>query len=221
MRSIRPSGRFAAATAVLLLHGLLILLFLRTHRGAKTANPQEEVHASILHLLSLPWQRPQAPGREREATRRGRGDSRIRIVPLPLRVTPAPNVAIPYGQTIDWHEAADAVARSVTSRRGRKAPPGSGAQPPSPYADCAPQEQFAWDPEPKRVGLIDHWLPYLRLGNHCIVTLGMFGCIVGRLPGPNGQLFEHLGGGKPKPRSTLSVLTWPEGEPRGLCRPSP
>lgn len=140
--------------------------------------------------------------------------------PVGVTPPPAPRVSVPNGPT-DWHEAADEVARSLTGRRARKAHPGSGEHPPSPYEDCTPQPQFAWDPEPKRVGLIDHWLPYLRLGNHCMVTLGMFGCIVGHLPGPNGLLFERAVGAKPKPYSTSAGRSWPDGEPRGLCRPSP
>lgn len=211
------------ATVVLILHGLLILIFLRADRGAESTHPQEGVHVRILYLLTLPRLGPRAPGVVRELTRRGRGNSGSRIVPAPVRVRPppAPTISVPYGPAIDWQQAADEVARSLTSKHGTKVHPGSGEHPPTPYEDCEPQPQFAWDPEPKRVGLIDHWLPYLRLGNHCIVTLGMFGCVIGQLPAPNGHLFERAAAGSAKQNSTPTGRTWLDGEPRGLCRPAP
>ncbi|MGA7541265.1 MAG: hypothetical protein WBW93_21090 [Steroidobacteraceae bacterium] len=215
MRSNRPSGRVAAASAVLVVHGLLILLFLRADRGAKASPPQEIVRTGILYLLSLPQQRPKTRAPTRATTRRRPGRSRRPTgarTPAPAMPQPAPIVPAPYRPRLGWHEAAAEVARALTSRRGTKVRPGSGEHPSSPYRDCEPQAQFAWDPEPTRVGLIDHWLPYLRLGDHCIVTLGMFGCVVGRLPGPNGHLFDRV---------APTVRTWPDGEPRGLCRPSP
>ncbi|MGH8288030.1 MAG: hypothetical protein ACREV7_03260 [Steroidobacteraceae bacterium] len=224
MRSNRPSGRFAAATAVLIVHGLLILLFLRADRGTKANPPQEIVRTGILYLLSLSRQRPQARSPTRAAPRRRRGKSLTPTVahaPAVAMPPEAPNISVSNRSKLDWHETADEVARSLTSRHGTKVHPGSGEHPPSPYGDCEPRPQFAWDPEPKRVGLIDHWLPYLRLGDHCIVSLGFFGCVVGQLPGANGRLFERVVGGKAAQDPTPTLRTWPDGEPRGLCRPSP
>jgi len=222
MRSNRPSGRFAAATAVLVVHGLLILLLLRADRGAKGNPPQEAVRTRILYVLNLPRQPAQA--RTRAPTRRRPRKSRIPIVArTPAVATPpvAPKVAVPYRPELDWHEAAAAVARSLTRGRGTQVHPESGEDPPSPYVDCAPPPQWAWDPQPKRLGLIDHWLPYLRLGDHCIVSLGFFGCVVGHLPEPNGQLLDRVVAGETRKISTPGVRTWPDGEPRGLCRPTP
>jgi hypothetical protein len=224
MRSNRPSGRFAAATAVLIAHGLLILLFLRTDRGIKGTPPEELVLARILYLPSLPQQRPKARAPLPATTRPRPGkSSRPTVAPAPAVTIPteAPQVSVPSRPRLDWHEAADEVARALTGRRGTKVHPGSGEHPPSPYRDCEPQPQFAWDPEPTRVGLIHHWLPYLRLGNHCIVSLGFFGCVVGRLPGPNAHLFDRVIGRKATQPSTPSVRMWPHGEPRRLCQPSP
>lgn len=56
----RPSGRFAAATAVLFVHGLLIPLFLRADRGTTANPPRGTVPTRILYLLRLPRQHPQA-----------------------------------------------------------------------------------------------------------------------------------------------------------------
>lgn len=132
--------------------------------------------------------------------------------------TPIP--AIPHSPNVDWQRAAGEVARSLTSQRARAVVPGSGEHPSSPYADCEQQPQFAWDPEPKRIGLIHHWLPYMRLGDHCILSLGFFGCVVGHLPEPNGHLLDRVVGGKAT-RRPMPARTWPDGEPQGLCRPAP
>jgi hypothetical protein len=221
MRSTRPSGRLAAATVVLMLHGLLILLFLRTDRGAKPGHPREAVYASILYLLRPPRQRaaPAAANAIPHQPKISRRRSRPRL-PTPGTPPRTHIPPVPHPPPIDWQQTAGEVARSLTDQRGRTVVPGSGEHPSSPYADCASQPQLAWDPEPTRIGLIDHWLPYLRLGNHCVVSLGFFGCIVGHLPGPNGHLLDRVVGGKATPSPT-PARTWPDGEPRGLCRPSP
>jgi len=220
VRASRPSGRLAAATVVLILHALLILLFLRADRS-KPSHSREEVYASILDLLRLPQPRP-APAVARHLPRRPRISYRRSKPRLPAPGTPqaTPIPAIPHSPNVDWQQAAGEVARSLTSPRGRAVVPGSGEHPSSPYTDCVQQPQFAWDPEPKRIGLIHHWLPYLRLGDHCILSLGFFGCVVGHLPGPNGHLLDRAVGGKAT-RSPTPARTWPDGEPQGLCRPAP
>jgi hypothetical protein len=222
MHAPRPAGRLAAATAVLILHGLLILLFLRADHGAKNGHPREEVYASILYLPRLLQQRP-TPAAAGNMPRRAKFSRRRSMprAPAPGTLPPTPSPSTPQPPNLDWQRAADEVAHTLTSQRRRSVVPGSGEHPHSPYRDCKQQPQFAWDPEPKRVGLIDHWLPYLRLGNHCIVSLGVFGCVVGALPGPNGHLLDPVLGGKATQSPTPAVQTWPDGEPRGLCRPSP
>lgn len=222
MRPDRPSGRVAAATAALIVHGLLILVFVRADRGTRANPPQGIVRARILYLVRPRQQGPRtgAPtgATARRPSRKPRSVTLAPMPALPLSTKKA-EIPAPYHPKPDWHEAADVVARSLTSWHGTKVHPGSGEHPLSPYRDCDLQPQFAWDPEPERVGLIDHWLPYLRLGSHCIVTLGMFGCAVGHLPGPNGQLFDHSLGGKATQNSTRAARMWPDGEPRGPCRP--
>jgi hypothetical protein len=219
VRASRPSGRLAAAAVVLMLHGLVILLFLRADR-AKPSHSREEVYASILYFLRLPQPRP-APAAVSHLPRppktRRRSTSRRPAASLPP-ATPIP--AIPHSPKFDWQQAAGEVARALTSQRARAVVPGSGEHPSSPYADCEQQPQFPWDPEPTRFGLIHHWLPYVRLGNHCILSLGFFGCIIGHLPEPNDHLLDRVVGGKAIRRPT-PARTWPDGEPRGLCRPAP
>lgn len=211
-------------TAALIVHGLLVLLFLRAGRGIKAIQPEGIVRTRILYLVRLPQKRLQGQMPTGETPRRTpRRFSRAPPAFAPAVAQPGETsrVAIQYHPTLDWHQAAGEVARSLTDWHGTKVHPGSGEHPLSPYRDCERQAQFAWDPQPQRVGLIDHWLPYLRLGNHCIVTLGMFGCVVGRLPEPNGQLFDRILVEKATQNSTPAVRSWPDGEPRGLCQPLP
>jgi hypothetical protein len=206
---------------VLLAHVPIVLLLLRADRETKLDRPQEEVRASILYFLTPPRQFAKARPAMREARRRRPRNLRSRVAPrAPLPLPPAPNLSFRRRPSVDWHRAADEVARSLTGKRGTEVHPGSGEYPRSAYRDCARRPQFAWDPQPKRVGLIDHWLPYLRLGNHCVVSLGFFGCVVGHLPGPNGQLFYPVGRRNTgqEPPLDSSVHTWPAGEPRALCR---
>jgi hypothetical protein len=220
VRASRPSGRLAAATVVLMVHGLAIVLFLRADR-AKPSHSREEVYASILYFLRMPQPRP-APAAASHLPRPpkiSRRPSKPRLPAAPMPQAP-PIPAIPHSPNVDWRQAADEVARSLTSQRAKTIVPGSDQHPSSPYADCEQQPQFAWDPEPKRIGLIHHWLPYIRLGNHCILSLGFFGCVVGHLPGPNAHLLDRVVGSKATPTPT-PARTWPDEEPQGLCRPAP
>lgn len=212
MRVKRSSARFAAGTAVLGIHVLLALLFLRVKHGAQAQRPQAEIRANILNLLRLPRRIPNQRGPIEET-------ERSRLLPKHLRNLKAsgmpgmtlpevPPVALPYRSKMDWYRAADEVAHSLTNVRRPRVYPGSGEHPKSPYRDCVQQPQFAWDPQPTVVGLDHHLVPYLRLGKYCVITLGSFGCAFGHYPGPNGHLFDSIRNRDPTQ----------DGEPRGLCQ---
>ncbi|HEY2662944.1 MAG TPA: hypothetical protein VGI47_01290, partial [Candidatus Binataceae bacterium] len=46
-----------------------------------------------------------------------------------------------------------------------------------------------WSPEPKKFGFAGA-LPYMRLGKHCVIGLGFFGCGVGPFPEANGHVLD-------------------------------
>lgn len=214
-RAKQSSTRFVAGSAVLLIHVLLALLFLRASHGLKTQRSKEEVRAGVLILVRLPQQVPKGRGpiRETRTSRllpkllRSLSGSGIRSMTLPA----VPGVALPQRSKMDWYHAADDVARSLASVQRPQSHPGSGELPKSPYRDCAQQPRFAWDPQPTVVGLDHHLVPYLRLGKWCVISLGSFGCAFDDFPAPNGHLFDPI-------RERDAAHTWQRGEPRGLCQ---
>lgn len=67
-----------------------------------------------------------------------------------------------------------------------------------------------WEPEEKRAGLLP--LPFVRIGKRCIVALGFFNCTLGKLPDPNGKIFENMYDTE-RPRSSVPEVpasVWPE-----------
>jgi len=216
----QSSARFVAVSAVLVIHLLLALLFLRASLGPKVRRSRGEVLADILNLVRLPQQAPRARGpiRETEASRlvpkhlRSLRGSDIRGITLPG----LPGVSVPQRLKTNWYHSADEEARSLTSARRPQAHPGSGELPTSPYRDCTQQPQFAWDPQPTVVGLDHHLVPYLRLGKWCVITLGALGCVFDDFPAPNGHLFDSIREGDAAHNG--SAPTWSRGEPRGLCQ---
>lgn len=200
---------------MLVLHVALAVLFLTSARSPEGTQQREEVSTRI-YLLTLPRHVREVRPRKRKAPPRSPRHSRhateSRAIGAAIR-TEAPKVPVPRSSKLQWYQAADDVARSLTSAHQNQIRPGSGEHPPSPYRDCHRQPQFAWDPETHVVGLLHHWLPYLRLGNHCMVTLGFFGCAFGNLPGPNGHLFDSIRKDESPP-----AHTWAAAEPRGLCQ---
>lgn len=80
----------------------------------------------------------------------------------------------------------------MAAKGAEPGPRAFGEHPTSPYRKCTPrQSSFEWDPEPDMFG-IEGLLPFVRLGERCIAGLGFFGCGIGKLPEPNGNLFDDM-----------------------------
>ncbi len=54
------------------------------------------------------------------------------------------------------------------------------------------RKEFEWDPEPDQVGLAEGFIPYVRIGQRCVVGLGFFGCNLSKLPEANSHLFDGM-----------------------------
>lgn len=176
-------------------HLLLVLMGLYFNRlNSTTGNPVTATPVFV--MLTFPSQQPIALALP---------VARRRIVPSARRAIPntsdVPAAATPQREAaaiapIDWERerqlAARAAARAAT--RGTTEPKAQvfGA-PLTPQAvRCKPlQAEFNWDPEPKKGGFIGV-LPYVRLGRHCIVGLGFFGCGLGKLPEANSRLLTRM-----------------------------
>lgn len=187
-----PSERIAAAAAAVIFHLLLIALLIRADKLPGTDQSDEE-HKGILYLLRLSQPVGQSPERAHAARRRPR-----RVWPpsgphMPIFAAPPElprAIPVPSGPRVNWNQEAAVVAQTVTGARGSGARPASGEHEHSPYHTCGPTPGFAWDPEPKKVGFVG-FMPYLRT-KRCFITLIGFGCSIGRLPEPNGQLLAAV-----------------------------
>jgi hypothetical protein len=98
----------------------------------------------------------------------------------------------PAGPRIDWHleaqRSVEAMTPDLLEQLRRKCETDERPLPP----ECKTRNyEFDWDPEPSTVGMAGG-LPYVRLGKRCILGLGFFGCALGKLPEPNGGLFETM-----------------------------
>jgi len=188
-----PSERIVAAAGVVVLHLLVIALLMSADRLPRTDRSEEE-RAGVLYLLSLSPQVRQSPERARAARDRHRSRRRPPAEPrMPTLAEPRqpPGVfPVPSGPKVDWYHEAEVGAHTITGARGTGVHPGSGEHEQSPYHKCDPSPGFAWDPQPKKAGFIGPF-PYLRT-KRCFISLFAFGCAIGRLPEPNGNLLAAI-----------------------------
>jgi hypothetical protein len=119
-------------------------------------------------------------------------------VDIPVGTSPAAITGLPPDKPlIDWNLEAERAARATVDQMAQhgepKCEPSDAANHPGLLLPkCKqPVPGFAWDPQPKKAGFIGIF-PYVRLGKHCIVGLGFFGCAIGKLPEANGHLFDQL-----------------------------
>jgi hypothetical protein len=93
---------------------------------------------------------------------------------------------------VDW-QAQGAQAASLAAARMQA--PGArsfGETPRSPYNTCKPRRRsWEWKPEPGKVGMAG-LLPFVRVGDRCVVGLGFLGCTLGEPPPANGTLLEDM-----------------------------
>ena len=95
------------------------------------------------------------------------------------------------GPSIDWNEE----ARRAAAAAAEKAPmpdrskcDATGLDDPA-LPDCKPPPEFKW--APPKAGF-SNGLPYMRLGDRCVIGLGLFGCGIGKKPPARGDLFEGM-----------------------------
>jgi hypothetical protein len=106
-----------------------------------------------------------------------------------------PDLAIEHSQdrpSIDWEREArrsvEALAPQLLEGLIAKCRDVSEPIPP----ECKPRRyEFKWSREPGTLEW-DGLLPFVRLGERCVIGLGFFGCGIGPLPEPNGELFDGM-----------------------------
>ena len=182
--------RFVVFALVAGAHVLLLMLPLdiqRRDRGERSARPTQ--------LFFI-----RTPAVERAPQRDLRQPAEPTIVKNIEIAAPAAITAVPLGgssatgsaaaPSIDWSEearraAADA-ADKVPSLDRSKCDSTGLADPALP--NCKPPPEFKW--APPKAGFAGG-LPYVTLGDRCVVGLGFFGCALGKPPA-NGKLFDGM-----------------------------
>jgi hypothetical protein len=185
----------AATGLVLLVHGALLLILLHSHR----IRTHEEPAVAFVSVWIEPRQaKPESA--PREATPSPAPAPRRSVAPAPpappaseAPVTAPISAPEPTPAPIDWAgEAAAAAARLASPDKGSDS---FSPAPKLPRKPCEPpKSSFEWHPEEMRAGLLP--LPFVRLGERCVVGLGFFGCALGELPKANGKLFDDVKEGK-------------------------
>lgn len=94
---------------------------------------------------------------------------------------------------IDWYAEA---ARLAAQGAGEPKAPATLGKPLQKMREpCKPRESsFEWSPEEAKAGLFP--LPYVIIGERCLVTVGFFSCVLGELPPPNKHLFDDMQAGR-------------------------
>jgi hypothetical protein len=185
-------ARSMAIGLALLVHGLLILLW----RFGSFSDPRS--NEAPVQFISL-WPEIELPTTATEViTPPEPGMRALAEVPPPEPATEeSASITDPAPQPpIDWQREATEAAKRQAERTGDStefsAPPATMRKPCEP-----PESSFKWNPETPRAGFTRTPipLPFVRLGDGCVVGLGFFSCILNALPA-DGRLFDDVKEGK-------------------------
>ncbi len=197
-RPARPP-RVVVIGLVLSVHGLIVLLLVS---GSRIRPRAAEDSIAFIGLwidppLPVPPTAPLPPKTVRPGTPQA---APTQPKPESVEVSPTlePSRAItPVAPLTDWQSEATAVARRQAAQR--EGPDTFSSPPPAMRKPCEPPESsFVWNPELPRAGLTRTPvpLPFVRLGERCVVGLGFFSCNLSPLPEPNSHLFDDMKDGK-------------------------
>jgi hypothetical protein len=164
-------------------HALLLMVLSRIGTHVRFTEPGPEERLLVIELPPPTEELPREPTKPRRPTTR-----RPLEPPADTAITPPP--AGPKDRPpIDWYGEAERAARGAAEA---DAPRSFDEQPPSLDRKCKKREpSFEWNPEPGRVGVAGG-LPFVRLGERCVLGLGFFGCGIGKAPEANGDLFDDM-----------------------------
>ena len=185
------SSRAIAIGLALLAHVLLLLLLLFGMRSPLRVEVEPIQFVSLWPDLSPPAPNPEPPDLPPpDPPYRAKTRS-----PLPDPETEV-STAITLLPPIDWQREGIDAARRAAEPKG---PETFSAPPRTARKRCEPPESsFVWNPEIPRAGFTRTPipLPFVRLGERCIVGLGFFACTMGELPEANSHLFDDVKEGK-------------------------
>jgi hypothetical protein len=213
-----PFARFAVLAIVLGGHVLFLLLLSssRPRDDSSDSDPQERTVLLFLNL-SIPEEEPEPepqpePQHDRVSTSRMRERAASDTSDEATSIhEDAPSTA--RGR-VDWYSEAEVVAKDrgaeLLVMQDKNCEHTQSDRPGSMLPKCGkkPKPPREWEPEPKRFGL-EGLLPFVRINERCVIGLGFFGCALGKMPEPDGHLFDDM---KDPDRPTSSVPDIPGKE---------
>jgi hypothetical protein len=191
------SRRFLVLVLVGTVHLVLLLLCSRTQQW-----PLRNLATQSLILLDLSSSVAEPTPKQVDAAtvdraRKMKANS-IKDVPdnRPDRDGVSSLSSLPAGRSapIDWNTEAEHTSQSHAAsifkqlQQACKEAALKGEKPPECRTYRTPD---AWVPEPKKFD-ISGGLPFMRLGNRCVIGLGFFGCGVGKLPEANSHVLDDM-----------------------------
>lgn len=187
MLSRGQRGALAGGIAVAHLGGIWLLL--GSGKLSVTVERVPPIEVSLLEIASAVISRPSSSKAliHSGPTQEVAGERRQEPAGSP--VTPSAEGS----SAIDWESeasaAADDVIRDLMQGETRHCDDSPQRNPWLPPCKRRPG-RFEWSEEPKRAGF-EGVLPYIRLGKHCILSVGLFGCAIGSSEA-NGHLFGDM-----------------------------
>jgi len=186
-------ARTAAGGLTLAVHGLLVTALLMEDRGLMRPLPASRAPADIwIHLAPVlvteqvePAHQTAPPSSQRAMT--ARADAGALSPPSP-QTAPRIPAEPPAESPVNW----DLAAEKRTSNYGEEdTPPPFGLPAAKMRESCKPRDSsFEWSPAEERAGLYP--LPYMMVGERCVIGLAFFGCALGEAPPPNTHLFDDM-----------------------------
>jgi hypothetical protein len=184
--------RFAVFTVVAGAHVLLLMLPLETERR-ELVEGEGSTRRTLLFFPRTPVVES-GLRRDLRSPAEPRIQTNISIAVPDVTGTESPEGASAAGSaiapSIDWsgeaRRAAAAAAEKVPIPDRSKCDSTGLADPALP--NCKPRPKFEW--APPKAGFAQG-LPYVMLGDRCVIGLGFFGCSLGKPPA-NGDLFDGM-----------------------------
>ena len=209
--AFRPS-RGAIALAVSLVHLLLLWAMLLPERLQSSG--ARDAPVSTWLIIDTPAVIPVVTPDAVPPLAAGRIVPTAAATTPPARTVPDPGVVTTVRPRVDWQAQGAQVASQTAERMNARGARGFGETPRSPYTTCKPRRSsWEWKPEPGKVGVAG-LLPFVRVGERCVVGLGFFGCALGEPPPANGKLLDDMKRDD-RPRSSTPGPEHCEGDESG------
>jgi hypothetical protein len=181
-------------------HALLIIVFTGGRRQVVPQLPEDAPSPGILVFLN-----DAAPDAAAESVTQAPVLASVPIIPPRLSAPqidsestaitlPSEAPEGPGTNAIDWQLEAERSAKATAGQSTRRGPKRIGEHPPSPFREQPRSPEFAW--APPKAGFSEGMIPYVHIGQRCIVGVAItgpvFGCALGKLPEANGHLFDGM-----------------------------